>query len=166
MESLIIYTESRLNGKRVFDLYPDAIRVRGNIFMKASFDQTIPPHDIDPKPSIVRMRENGVFVAGLVLTFIPAIIAGILLTVFKASIQNFFVWLMVAFPVCGLVMCLASFKNLEFNCFRNSYGVAILDIGRAGKEAENYQSFIDKLIESIESCKSNTEHGPPIEAAR
>ncbi len=156
MDSIATYSETRLTGKRQFELYPDSIRVRGRVFAKSDFDATIPLKSLQPDCHRLRIR-NSNFSAGLWIILISALLVGILLAGFKLPVNHALVVLVAVQPIAGVCLCLATFRKVEFSRFQNDAGVTLLDVARAGKDKDRFDNFVETLATAIRTSRETVE---------
>jgi hypothetical protein len=158
MEPIAIYSETRFSGKRDFKLYPDEIRVIGKVFLQKDFDVNIELKNLNPNYEKVKIREKG-FMAGMYLIILPLIIKFILISAFNVKIDNPAIGFMVILAISGGILCIATFRKIEFYVFKNSFGVNILDIARSGKEKHNFDKYVEQIILCVNECNSNINTG-------
>ena len=71
-QPIATYREQRFEGKRLFELFPDRVRVRGSVQLQSEFDTTVPLHILNRTPNFIRIRSKS-FAQGSWL-FIGAIV--------------------------------------------------------------------------------------------
>ena len=54
----------------------------------------------------------------------------------------------------GLLLCLANIRPTEYVQFQNDVGVVILDVGRVGPQAAEFDDFVSILIDRIREARS------------
>jgi hypothetical protein len=153
MEQSLIYLETRFSGRRRFELHPDKICIQGKTFLISDFDISVKLKDLDPNYQRLRVREKA-FVSGIWLIIVPLITAEILHSAFKVSFENPVMGLMFCFSVCGAVTCVATFRKVEFYQFKNSSGIAVLDIARSGKDKKHFDKFVEQLVSCIKHLEN------------
>jgi hypothetical protein len=104
--------------------------------------------DLDPNYEKLRVREKA-FWSGIGLIIIPLVIAEILSSAFKVPFENPVMGLMLCFAVCGAVTCVVTFRKVEFYLFKNSSGIAVLDIARSGKNKNHFETFVEQVVSHI-----------------
>jgi len=152
MESIMTYSETRLNGQRYFELYPDKIRIRGKVFLQSDFDTTVPLGNLSPVFEKVRIRGQG-FWGGLKLTVISFIALTIMASVSAIDFGSFITVLVACFLVTGLLICAVTFPKIQIYRFKNSAEIIALDIARSGKEKDKFDDFVDNIVACISQCK-------------
>ncbi len=154
MEPIATYSEKRFSGKRYFELYPEKVHVQGKVFLQNDFDINIELKKLSPDYQKLRVREKA-FWAGIWMVTIPLLLLEILTSVFSVTFANPIIGLMIVFPISGILLCVATFRKVEFYSFSNSSGIAVLDIARAGKDKEKFEAFVEQLIGCIKESKNN-----------
>ena len=152
MEEVPTYSETRFSGKRRFELHSDKIRIQGKTFLKSDFDISVKLKGLDPNYQKVKVREN-MFWSGIGLIIIPLVIAEILSSAFEISFVNPVMGLMLCFAVCGAVMCVVTFRKVEFYQFKNSSDIVALDIARSGKDKEHFDTFVEQVVSRIKNLE-------------
>ena len=149
---LATYREVRFDGKRLFELHADSIRVAGSRTFQSNVDTTIPLSRIDPR--VIRMHvRHGSFWAGLCLAVVGFFGYEILTAGFKLNPFEFPAGLPLGLGVTGIALCLATARKVEFARFESDAGVAVLDIARAGPDRAKFDEFVSKLQDQVRSTR-------------
>ena len=152
MEQIATYSEIRFDGSRTFTLFPDRIVVKGKQTFHSDFESNIPLATLDSNYDCVRIR-NRIFIAGVWIAIISFIMFIILLTGLKIPFTEFSPGIILSIGVAGLILSAATYRKVEFLRFRNKAGLIVLDIARSGKHADEFDTFVDTLINHIEHHK-------------
>lgn len=140
-EPIAMYRETRLEGKRVFELFPDRIRVRGEIQLRSEFDMSFPLVRLDPNPMRIRVRHKS-FWAGLWILLAAVVLDSVLISGFHFPPETFCVGLIGCMGMSGFVLMLATLRKVEYVMFANLGGVHVLGIARSGPDAGELDSLV------------------------
>jgi hypothetical protein len=158
MEVMATYEESRFEVRRRFELLADRVRVTST-GLRAGPEQTVPLSVLRPEPERFRARglqfRVGVWavVCGVLAT--GSMIAGMVVYGSLRSDVRAIVPLVVfaAVTVVGLVAAVTAARPIEFVRFWTPLGVSILVVGRAGREAEQFDAFVARVVEQIREAR-------------
>jgi hypothetical protein len=148
METIATYAETRLEGRRSFALLSDRIVVSSKS-IAGEVDLSFQLATLSPVVSRLRVRSR-YFIAGFLLTVLPWFIFGLVNVV---ATTTEFVVLPLGVSIVGLTMTAISCRKVEYVRFATQAGIAALDIARAGREAHNFDSFVDALTKQIAISK-------------
>ncbi len=149
---LCIYHERRLEGVRVFELFPERIRVQVDRYFGPKADTTIKLCILNPSANRVWVRSKS-FQTGLWLL----IAAGILWVFFSGGFSRKLGSVrssIVTEAAVGLGLMLATFRRVEYASFTSLAGVTLLDIARSGPDKAGFDSFTQHLITQIQRAGS------------
>jgi hypothetical protein len=147
-QPIATYREQRFDGKRLFELFPDRVRVRGSVQLQSEFDTTVPLHTLNPTPNFIRIR-NKSFAQGSWL-FIGAIgLDTLLVTSLNVPPENPVITLIGILGFVGFAFMLIAARKVEFISFNSTAGVAVLDFARSGPDAANLDSFVQLVSKHI-----------------
>ena len=152
METIATYSEVRFEGSRTFTLLPDKIMIRGKHSLQSEFETDIPLTTLNPNPGKLRIR-NPNFTSGMWLAIASFIGCSILIRGFHMTFATFAPDLLAFLGITGVMFMLATYRKVEFVRFKNDGGIVILDIARAGKNAGQFDSFIDALTQQIKFAR-------------
>jgi hypothetical protein len=147
------HREQRFDGKRVFELFPERINIRGSAIFSSDFETSIPLNILNPNPAHIRFR-NKSFWSGLWMLLAASVIYTILVSAFHVPRVSESTGLMAVFGMSGLALMLATARKVEFITFSTTAGVPILDFARSGPDAHNLDSFIELLRTNITNANS------------
>jgi hypothetical protein len=148
MDPIATYSEVRFDGKRTFMLFPDRIYIRGKWTLKSDFEIDFPLVSLDTNYYRMNIR-NGAFMAGIWMAVVSFVTCTILVSGFKMTFADNAPFLVAAIGFSGLVLSAATYRKIEFLCFRSRGGGKVFDIARSGKQAEQLDLFIDALTKQI-----------------
>ena len=153
-EPIATYRETRFDGKRVFELFPDRVRICGSIQLSSEFETSIPLTALNPNPMHVRIR-NKAFWSGLWMLLVAVVLDTVLVSSFHIPPESFSVGLIGCIGMGGLVLMLATARKVEFITFVNIAGVHVLDFARSGPDVRNLDSFVQLVSTNISNATRN-----------
>ncbi len=148
VEPIATYREQRFDGKRLFELFPDRVRIRGSVQLVSEFETSIPLSTLVSNPTHLRLR-NKSFWHGLWILLIAFVLEVLLVTSFHVSPESFSLVLIGCIGMSGLVLMLATARKIEFVVFANTTGVPILDFARSGPDKGKLDSFVHLVTNHI-----------------
>jgi hypothetical protein len=148
METIATYDEVRFDGRRTFTLLPDRILIRGRQTLQSEFETGIPLTTLDPNPDKLWVRHRS-FIAGMVLAVVGFMGCTILVSGFHMSFTEFAPGMLAGVGASGVMLMLATYRKVEFIRFKNDAGIVLLDVARSGKNAAEFDSFVDAIIRQI-----------------
>ncbi len=155
-EPIAIYEEARFESRRRFELFPDRIRVTGAGPGIARSDALLQLSGLRSDPDRVWVRK-AMFRYGWMILCVAAFwaVLVILRDGPEALTQMSWVMAMVGPTAClGLVLTLFNARPVEFVRFPTDAGLVVLDVGRVGSQAVDFDSFVDALIAQIAETKT------------
>ncbi len=151
MPPIATYHESRFNRNCAFELNSDSIRVFGK-FLNNSFDSTIKLNTLDP--TFERLWLHNELLFSYILFFGVSLVALLVLTVgLNRKMSDPLSVAVTGLGVCCFALALASVRKREVARFRSDTGVPLLEIGRAGKQSAEFDSFVSAVAERVEAAK-------------
>lgn len=150
-EPLATYRETRFDGKRVFELFPDRIHIRGNVQLSSEFETSIPLAMLNPHPMRVRVRHKS-FWAGLWVLLAAVVLDIVLVSNFHVPPESFSTGLIGCIGMSGFVLMLGTARKVEFIGFNNNAGVRVLDFARSGPDEGNLDSFVQFVRTNISNA--------------
>lgn len=153
-EPIAIYREQRFDGKRVFELFPDRVCIRGSAQFTSEFETSISLATLNPNPTRIRIR-NKAFWGGLWLLLAASLLDTILVSAFHIPRASESVVLIAVIGMTGLALMLATARKVEFISFTSTAGVHVLDFARSGPDARNLDSFVKLVITNISNATRN-----------
>ncbi|MBE0534755.1 MAG: hypothetical protein IH624_03735 [Phycisphaerae bacterium] len=148
MEPVATYSETRLMGKRYFELFADRVRITGKVYWQSDFDVTIPLTNVLPYYETIRIREK-ICGAGVVLAAVPVVLFVIL---YELSKEVIVYPAMVCMLAVGVVTSVFTFRKIEYRQFRNSSNGVVFNVARSGKGKHSFDRFVEQLVSRIEEC--------------
>lgn len=148
MEPITTYSEVRFDGARTFTLFPDRVVVRGKQTLHSDFESEIPLATLDPNFERISIR-NRTFMAGVWMALVSFVLCSILVSGLKMSFADMTPVVVLMIGVAGLILSAATYRKVEFLRFKNQAGVTVLDVARSGREAAQFDSFVDALTKQI-----------------
>ena len=148
------YREVRIDGKRHFELFNDAIRVHGTATFQSDIDTTIPLADIQPRIIRLRIRHRA-FWTGLWITIGGTLGFITLVAGFQLDPMGLAPGLLGCIGAGGVLTSLATLRKVEFARFESKAGVAVLDVARAGPDKGSYDEFVARIMEQIEASQKS-----------
>ncbi|MBE7467236.1 MAG: hypothetical protein HS116_27495 [Planctomycetes bacterium] len=153
-QPIAAYDEIRFDGKRTFTLYADSILIKGVHSLQSEFETRIILNTIDPNLEILRIR-NPNFIAGIRLFLAAGAIWAVLVFGFNFSGYSFLPGLAGMISLVGFLLSFYTRKKVEYARFKNSSGMIVLDIAKAGREVHNFEGFVQKLTQQIKSARAH-----------
>ena len=154
-EPIATYRETCFDGKRVFELFPDRVRIRGSVQLTSEFEISIPLAVLNPNPMRIRMR-NKAFWSGLWMLLVAVVLDTVLVSSFHIPAESFSVGLIGGIGMGGGLLMLATARKVEFITFANIAGVHVLDFARSGPDAANLDSFVQLVRTTISNAIGNS----------
>jgi hypothetical protein len=147
MDVVARYEERRFDGRRIFELFPDRVVVKGTNSLAAEFESTVMLATLQPLASKIRMRPKGFF-QGIFMT----IIAVALIQSGFFSLQSY--WGMVDFVmiIAGILLALATSRKIDWVQFQTKAGTVALTVARVGKQESEFEPFVQALIRQIQAA--------------
>lgn len=152
MEPLITYAEQRFGGKRVFQLFPGSVVVRGSESLSSAYEETFRLETLRPEFDRTWYR-SPYFMSGVKQTIGSFIAVSVLHSGFGMSISTYLGALAAVGVVTGLLLLFAARQKVEYAVFKTQAGTAALSVARAGKQIDDYDEFIQRLVQQIQSCE-------------
>lgn len=149
------YSEKTFRTKKTFTLFSDRIRIAGKVSLEQDFTIEVKLKDVTPAYEEIWQRDK-TFWAGLAMAGLSAIVLQILRDVLGLSWSHFTPGLMSVFVVSGLLLCCVTARKVEFYTFRNTSGVPLFSVARAGKSKSEFDQFISTIVATINSVHQNT----------
>jgi hypothetical protein len=150
------YQESWVNVRRRFELFADRVRVTGVATGQGKFDATIPLQGVRPEVArlwvhsalfYVAVAITGLaFVAFLVVALVADFVHGGTLPPRAAAWTGGGIFV-------GLVLALATHRQIELANFCSEAGLVVLQVGRAGKQAGEFDQFVAAIVERIKALR-------------
>ena len=144
---------------RKFELYADRVRVHGNS-RGMRFDSNINVSDLAGLPNRVWLRSQHFHWA----TKSVAILSVFIFLPFVARPPMWCLFFGIAAFLSALIYLILNLKRYEYLQYKNSVGLVILDIGKAGPEIESFSQFSLALDEAIDTATKNRDH-PKVRSA-
>ena len=148
IDPIATYRDQRFDGKRVFELFADRIRIQGSTQFASEFDYSIPLATLNPIPMRMRVRNKN-FSAGLWMLLIAVVVDVVLVSSFHIPPESASVVLIGCIGMGGFVLMLATARKVEFMAFSSTAGIHVLDLARSGPDARNLDSFIELVSKCI-----------------
>jgi hypothetical protein len=161
-DSIATYEDVQFGLRRRFELYPDRIRVTGRGHSFGRFDETVMLAILRPHPNRVWLRGK-LFQYGRAALACAAGIAALSGAAggLEALTGPWGVWVIGPLAGAGLGLLLANVRPMEFARFPTDAGVIALSVGRTGPRAQEFDEFVDRLIELIQRARSTAQPTRP-----
>jgi len=147
-QPIATYREHRFDGKRIFELFDDRIRIAGSTQFSSEFDFAVQLRVLNPEPMRLWFR-NKSFWAGIWMLLGSVIGCTVLLSAMQASYASAAFVLVAVLGVSGFALMLATARKVEFVAFQNDAGMRVMDIARAGPDAGQLDSFVELMVRHI-----------------
>ena len=153
---LYIYREKRFEGKRVFELFPERIRVQVDRNFGTKSDITIRLSILNHVPNRVWVRSKA-FQTGFWILFSAGILWGVFSGNFSHSLRTTKAFIVAAEAVTGLGLMLATVRRIEYVSFTSLAGVTVLDVARSGPDKAQFDVFTQHLITLIPRASNSAQ---------
>lgn len=150
-EVIAVYREQRFDGKRVFELFHDRVRIRGSRQFSSEFETFVSLAALDPTPMRIRIRHKS-FWSGLLILLVAFILDCILVSGFHFPPESSSVGLVGCIGMAGVALMLATARKVEFISFSNIAGRPVLDFARSGPDAADLDSFVQLVSKNINNA--------------
>lgn len=149
---LATYVEKRFEGERTVDLFENRVEVRGKEYLGAEYKISVPLESLSPH--FVRLRFRNKTYLHSLCGFAISLVAVMLLTSYwKMSLWS-------ELPMLGLViggsllaLGIATRKRIDWIQFRTVAGVDIIAFAKAGKDADSFEAFAQRIVEQMARVK-------------
>lgn len=153
---LATYVEKRFEGERTVELFEDRIAVRGKEYLGAEFEISVPIDTLSPH--FVRLRFRSKTYNHSQWIFMISFVAVTMLTSYwKMSLWSELPMLGVVLGGTGLALGIATRKRIEWIQFRTIAGVDSIAFAKAGKDAESFEAFAQRIVEQIAHVKNGSD---------
>ncbi len=149
MESIATYSDRIVSAKRQFTLTPDAVLVSGSTISGTRFELHVPLDSLQSSRSRIFYRQSA-FWAGVGLAGGAGFVLIILANLPGIEWWSVPVLGIIALGVLGLAFALITGRRLEVARFITTSGVVGLDVIRAGRERDRFESFVDAVTHQIQ----------------
>jgi hypothetical protein len=148
------YNESRLEGRRQYELRETGVFVTGEAVMAGSFETLVLYSQLLPVITTIYCRP-GVFRYG-VLSF-PAYCFVYYVLVAQAGFawDSFFPGACAGMALLSVIFMIATYKKIEYARFCTQSGIALLDIAKSGPDSAGFDKFVSHLQAAIENAKNS-----------
>ena len=154
MSPLATYRERRPEGRRLFELFEDAIIVRGKNYLEHEFETPIALHTLVSAHGWIKTRSAGFWV-----TLPVAFLISVVLTAVVGSFLQDTEYLLIGIVSAGLVALFLTlfllFRKIEFATFQNGQGQTVLTVGCAGPDKAQFAEFVKLLAQQIEKKRQS-----------
>jgi hypothetical protein len=151
MQPIATYAETRLEGRRKFTLLPDRLLVSGKGFagdVELSFELAT----LSPVIDRCRIRPR-FFRYGFLLLLLPWCSLAMFRFAIRGDSASDWITVAASLSIVGFIIAAVSVRKVEYAMFKSQAGVAAVDIARAGREADRFDSFIDAVTKQIQVAK-------------
>jgi hypothetical protein len=141
------YEERRFDGKRLFELFADRIVVSGGASLGARFEERVSLDTLTAVPDRLWTRPAG-FWSGVGM----AIVFSLIPLGFESVLSSWWKGLFWVGCASGVLLALATSRRIEWAVFRNTSGVRVLAVARAGPNRDHFEPFIEAVRQAIVNC--------------
>jgi hypothetical protein len=149
LNPIATYSEVRFEGSRTFSLFADRIVIRGKETLASDGETGIPLSLLEPHFDHLRIRSK-VCLQGIIMAAVFFFICYVLGSKFAMTFADPILGILLMVGVAGLILAAATARKVEFVFFKNHSGVVLLTIARAGKQQDQFDSFVATLVRQIE----------------
>lgn len=158
-EPIATYEEARFELRRRFELFADRIRVVGKT-LTGRFDESVPLAILHPHPNRAWVRgllfRIGLWVVFILFCWIRPFIA---ISGTKSLTNGLLPIIFGAVALVGLLLLLVNARAAEFVRFRTDSGPITLDLGRVGPQVQEFDGFVDLLMQQIQKARAVASEG-------
>lgn len=148
---MAVYREVRSDGRRRFELYADRVVVKGS-GARTEFETKVPFANLRPEPDKLWIRHRS-FLLGvlmLLLSLAPfAVLARSFTDGSEAEKLGPCLGMGGGLSIVGIVICLKTFRKVEFARFQSHAGIVVLDVAYAGPDRGRFREFVESLTKQI-----------------
>ena len=149
-QALAHFDERRFDARRHFDLFPDSVIVSGTTSFGTRFEERVELDELSSHPDKLWTRHAS-FWGGIAM----AIIFWILPMGFASVLSSWWKTLFWVWAVAGVLLAIATARRVEWAIFRNSSGVRVLAIARAGPDKGRFDEFVAAVRDAIANRPRN-----------
>jgi len=153
MEPIATYSDRIVSAKRQFTLTPDAVLVSGSTISGTRFEVRVPLDLLRPERSLIFYRQSA-FWAGVGLAAGAGFVLIIISNLPGIDWVSVPILSIIALGVLGLLFAFITRRKLEVARFLTTRGTVGLDVIRAGRERERFQSFVDAVSHQIQTRRA------------
>ena len=153
MDSIATYSDRIVSAKRQFTLMPDAVLVSGSTISGTRFELRVPLDSLQPERSRIFYRQSA-FWAGVGLAGGAGFVLIIITNLPGIEWVSVPILSIIALGVLGLLFAFITGRRLEVARFLTTSGTVGLDVIRAGRERDRFQSFVDAVTHQIQSRRA------------
>jgi hypothetical protein len=152
-QSLAVYNETRLEGRRRFELLEDGVHVSAQISLGPSIETIVRYDHLEPTISTIRIHHALFWPSFFV---IPLFVAA---TVYvqgfsKVNSFGFLAGVAISGTIISVVVAVLTRKRVEYARFVSRSGIALLDIARSGPDHSRFDQFVAAIQDRIRSARS------------
>jgi len=133
-------------------LFSDKIVVRGKQTLQSDFEYSFPLETFDPTPDKLHFRSQ-IFTWATWMTLIGFVGCSILVNGLHMSFGTAPPGMVGCVGIAGFLLMVATYRKVEYFRFKNTGGIVILDIARAGKETALLEPFVEALKKQIRATR-------------
>ena len=144
---IALYYEVTTTAKRNLELCESTVFIRGE-GPGIHSEITVQLADLRPLPNRVWFRHRIFYIAALIIlgSLIGTLYALKDLRALEFTLPCLFI---------GSLICAFTFRKVEYAVFLSSAGLSLLTIARSGPDRDNFEDFVEKLIQQIEATKNS-----------
>ena len=150
------YAERRFDGKRTFQLFADRVVIRGSEALSSEYEKTVRLDSLNAEFDRLWYR-NPNCMHGIYLAVGSLIAVSILHKGFGMSSGTYLGGMAAVGVIVGLLLAFATRHKVEYAVFKNQAGTSALSVARSGKQVGDYDPFIQRLVQQIQSCRQKDE---------
>lgn len=154
-KSLLSYADESFSRRQTLTLWNDKIHLDGKIFLRGEYEVSFPLKGISPNYRTGFFRDNS-FSGYVWILIISIVIIGIFYAIPNVDPASFLGGMVIVLPLIGIAGCLATFKKKQSVCFLSSSGQPLFNVIKAGKEKDNFDEVIRRVVDQIYMCNSET----------
>jgi hypothetical protein len=149
-QAIAQFDERRFDGRRHFELFSDSVRVSGSTVFGTRFEERVDLDLLSSNPDKLWTRHAG-FWSGIGM----AVVFWVLPMGFANVLSSWWKGLFWGWAVTGVLLALVTARRIEWAVFRNSSGVRVLAIARAGPDRARFDEFVGAIQLAVTKRQSN-----------
>lgn len=153
--AIATYEDRRLEGTRFFELAEDRICVRATLGESHKSESTYPLVRLLPQFQRVWVRSE-LFMFGVWQFLVGCVACAVVPEIAELAFPlDHPKRLALGIAVAGFVWSLFTYRRIEYACFLWDSGIFAFDIARAGKQRQEFESFLASITQQIQIARSS-----------
>ncbi|MDQ2920734.1 MAG: hypothetical protein M3R52_03835 [Acidobacteriota bacterium] len=152
MKPIATYSEATLSGKQKYELYPDKILIKGAVSGSYDFERSFALNKISTDFITLRIRPIVAWIA-LITSILTGFASFVLVYEIGVS-SRALPGVLGIYSGAALIVAIATIKKVEYSRFcSDDYRTVLLSIARSGPDKNQFDSFVQALVNQIREAK-------------